>query len=172
MKTMDVMERPPVEIEEAVYLPADLSDWVSKAQLREWVVEHVNSMNWDNPELNELLRRNRDFEPKALLCTITLAYAIGHFGAEDVMRACSRDPQFRPIRPNLPPRVEDFSAFRKFNRVLIQETLHNVMLRALKTQFVDADEFAIFPASLGRMAAANALDRLNLARHIDRSHEF
>ena len=169
--TMDVMERPPVEIEEAVYLPTDLSDWVSKAELREWIVEHVDSFNWENPELLEQLQRSPDFEPKALLCTISLAYAIGAFGAEDVMRACSRDPEFKPVRPKLPPRAEDFSSFRKLNRVLINDVLLHVITRALKTQFIDADEFVLFPAGLRRMVAENATERLDLARHIDRSHE-
>ena len=172
MNTLDVMERPPVEIEEAVYLPTDLSEWVSKAQLREWVIEHVDSMNWNNPELKELLRRNPEFEPKALLSTIVLAYTIGMFGSEDVMRACSRDPEFKPIRPSLPPLLQDFGAFRKLNRLLIHETLHRVITSALMTRFIDADGMITLPAGLRRLVANNALERMNIARHIDRSHEL
>lgn len=169
---MDVMERPPVEIEEAVYLPTDLSEWVSKAQLRAWIVEYVDSMNWENPELKELLRRNPDFEPKALLCTIVLAYAIGLFGSEDVMRACSRDPEFKPIRPSLPPLLQDFGTFRKLNRLLIHEAMENIITRALMTQFVEAETLTRLPAGLRRLVVNNALERLNIARHLDRSHEL
>src|SRR3954468_2586171 len=124
MNTLDVMERPPVEIEEAVYLPNDLSDWVAKSQLREWIVERVNSFNWNNAELTELLRRNPEYEPQALLATTVLAYLTGIFSGEDIVRACSRDPEFRSVRPKLPPRGDEFSTFRKLNRFLIMDVLH------------------------------------------------
>lgn len=170
MKTMEVMERPPVEIEETVYLPSDLSDWVGKAQLREWIVERVDALDWNCPELLEALRHNRAFEPRALLSIAALAYLTGRFCAEEIVRACSRDPEFRPIRPNLPPRAEEFSTFRKLNRVIIEEVLQHVMTRALWTQFVDADEQSFLPAGLRRMIAQNATERLHIARHLDRSH--
>jgi transposase len=169
MKTLDVMERPPVEIEEAVYLPNDLSEWVGSAQLREWIVERVNSFNWENPELLKLLRREPEYEPRALLCTAAMAYLTGIFSGEDIVRACSRNPEFRPFRPKLPPRAEDFTTFRKLNRALIKDVLQVVTTKALRTQFIDADEFVVFPAGLRRMIDENAGERLDIARHMDRN---
>lgn len=163
------MERPPAEIEEAVRLPSDLSEWVAKAQLRKWVVERVDSFDWDNSELETLLRQQPEFEPRALLSASALAYLIGVFGAEEIVRACSRDPEFKPLRPKLPPRAEEFSTFRKLNRALIQDVLQHVTMKALWTQCVDGNDYAILPAGLRRRVAENAIERLNIARHLDRA---
>jgi hypothetical protein len=169
MKGLEVMEGPPVEIDEAVRLPSDLSEWVAKAQLREWIAERVNSFDWENPELEKILRQQPEFEPRALLSAAALAYLTGAFGAEEIVRACSRDPEFKPIRPKLPPRAEEFSTFRKLNRALIQEVLQHVIVKALWTQCVDGNDSAILPAGLQRMVTQNAMERLNIARHMDRA---
>src|SRR3954469_25479940 len=100
-------------VEEELSIPSDLSTGVPMSQLREWITAEGATLNWAISELVELLRRYPEFEPQALLNSMTLAYASGVFGAEEIARHCSADPQYRPVRPKLPPLAADLKRFRK-----------------------------------------------------------
>ena len=79
------MERParsPEQKNEEIRIPLDLTAWVSAPRLREWIMSTVATLDWTNAELMELLKRHPEFEPKALLNTLTFAYATGVFGAD------------------------------------------------------------------------------------------
>jgi len=160
------------EVEEELSIPSDLSEWVPVSQLREWIQTDVATLNWSNAELIELLRRYPEFEPQALLNTMTLAYATGVFGAEEIARHCSVDPQYRPVRPKLPPLSGDLKRFRKENRGVFKWCLVNLITRVLKAQFVEGDSIEILPPGLRRYVVENAVERLDIARHMDRSAEL
>lgn len=157
---------------EELSIPLDLSAWVPCSRLREWIKADVATLNWSSPELIELLRRSPEFEPQALLNTMTLAYATGIFGADEIARYCSADPEFRPVRPKLPPIAADLKQFRKENRGIIKWCLANVITRALKTQFIECDGIDTLPPGLRRYVVQNAIERLDIARHMDRGAEL
>jgi len=153
-------------------IPFDLSLWVSTPLLAEWIMSDVATLDWTNPELLELLREHPEFEPKALLNTMTLAYAIGIFGAEEIARHCSSDIEFRAVRPKLPPIASELKRFRKENRGLLKWCLARVITRALRTQFIDGDSIDLLPPGLRRHVVENAIERLDIARHMDRIGEL
>ena len=132
----------------------------------------VARLNWTNAGLLELLRKHPDFEPKALLNTMTFAYATGVFGAEEIARRCSEDSDFRGVRPKLPPRTAELKRFRIENRGLFKWCLVNVTSRALKSRFIEGDSLEILPPGLRRYVVENAIERLDIARHMDRSGEL
>ena len=132
-------------MEEKLTISLDLGTWVSAAQLREWIMNEVAKLDWTNEGLLELLRKHPDFEPKALLNTITFAYSSGIFSADEIARCCSEDPEFRGVRPKLPPRAAELKRFRKENRGLLKWCLVNVITRALKTQFIEGESIDSFP---------------------------
>src|SRR5688572_1449731 len=101
---------------DALSFPLDLTEWVPVSQLRDWIMTDVATLDWTNPDLMELLRQFPDFEPKALLNTMTLGYATGIFAAEEIARRCSSDVEFRRVRPKLPPEAIELKAFRRDNR--------------------------------------------------------
>lgn len=152
-----------------VSIPLDLSEWVPTSQLSEWILSDVATLDWINPELLELLRQYPEFEPKALLNTMTLAYATGIFGAEEISRQCSTNPDFRMVRPKLPPLASEMQQFRKENRGVFKWCLAQVLTRALKAQLKEGDEIDTLPAGLRRLVVENAIERLDIARHMDRS---
>jgi len=158
--------------EDELSIPLDLSLWVPASQLREWIMSDVATLNWPNEELLELLRQYPEFEPKALLNTMTFGYATGVFSAEEIARHCSEDPAFRGVRPRLPPVASELKKFRKENRGLFKWCLAQVITRALKTQFIEGDSIQVFPPGLRRYIVENAIERLGLARHMDRSGEL
>jgi hypothetical protein len=153
-------------------IPLDLSQWVPVSQLREWIMSDVATLNWASAEPKEVLRHNPDFEPKALLNTMALAYATGVFTADEIARRCSADIEFRAVRPKLPPLPADLKAFRKENRAVFKWCLTKVITRALKTQFVEGDSVEDLPPGVRRYVVENAVERLELARHLDRSAEL
>jgi hypothetical protein len=160
------------EAEAELNIPHDLSVWVPAAQLRKWIMDDVATLNWTNPELLEVLRKHPDFEPKALLNTLAFAYATGVFAAEEVERRCSTDLEFRGVRPKLPPIAGELKRFRKENIGMMKWCLVNVISRALKTQFIEGDAIETLPPGLKRHVVQNAIERLELARHMDRGGEL
>lgn len=159
-------------MEEELSIPLDLGLWVPVSQLREWIMSDVATLDWTNEGLLELLRQHPDFEPKALMNVMTLGYATGIFAAEEIARHCSEDPAFRGVRPRLPPIASEMKKFRRANRGLLKWCLAQVITRALKTQFIEGDSIQVFPPGLRRYIVENAVERLDLARHMDRSGEL
>ena len=163
----------PIETEKAeLSIPLDLKEWVPVSQLRDWIMTDVATLDWTNDELMEFLRRHPEFEPKALLNTMTLAYVTGVFNAEEIARRCSSDVEFRAVRPKLPPIPAELKAFRKANRAIFKWVLAQVITRALKTQFEEGEAIESLPMGLRRYVLDNAVERLELARHLDRSAEL
>ncbi len=157
---------------EELSIPLDLSAWTPTSQLRDWIMSDVATLNWTNPELLELLRKHPDFEPKALLNTMTFAYATGIFGAEEIARHCSEDPDFRGVRPKLPPISEELIRFRKENRGVLKWCLAKVVTRSLISEFIERDDITTLPPGLRRFVVENVIERLDIARHMDRGPEL
>jgi transposase len=171
MKEMATMEKP-LRAEDELTIPLDLSVWVPPAQLRDWIMADVATLNWTSADLLEILRKHPEFEPKALLNTMTFAYVIGIFGAEEIARRCSEDLEFRGVRPKLPPIAAELTRFRKENRGVFKWCLANVIGRALKSQLIEGDTIQNLPPGLHRYVVENATERLELARHMDRTAEM
>jgi hypothetical protein len=165
------MEKP-LRAEDEVSIPLDLSVWVPAAQLRDWIMADVATLNWTSPELLEILRKHPDFEPKALLNTMAFAYVTGVFSADEVERRCSTDLEFRGVRPKLPPIASELKRFRKENLGVMKWCLVNVISRALKTQFIEGNDMETLPPGLRRHVVENASERLELARHMDRTGDM
>jgi len=160
------------DTEEELSIPQDLSEWVPASTLRDWVMSNVATLDWTHPELLELLRTHPDFEPKALMNTMTFAYSVGIFGAEEIAHHCSSNPDFRGVRPKLPPVVSDLRQFRNENRGLLKWALASVISRALKTQFMEGESIEVLPPGLRRFVVENATERLDIARHLDRREDL
>ena len=172
MNETAIKDVPTTAAREELSIPLDLGEWVPVAQLRDWIMSDVAKLNWTNPSLLDVLRKHPDFEPKALLNTMTFAYATGVFAAEEIMRRCSEDETFRGVRPNLPPRVAELKRFRIENRGLFKWCLASVIARALKAQIIEGDSIETLPPGLRRYVVENATERLDNARHMDRNGEL
>lgn len=170
MKNTATLERPTgTENEAELSIPLDLSQWVPCSQLGEWIKEDVGALNWNNPELLAALRRQPEYEPRPLLQTLVLGYATGVFGAEEIERHCATNPDFRAVRPKFSPRPVELKQFRRENLGLLKWCLVKVITRALTSQFIERDEIEVLPPGLRRHVVENATERMDLARHMDRS---
>lgn len=62
--------------------------------------------------------------------------------------------------------------FRRENRGVFKWTLVNVLTRAMKAQFTEGDSIERLPSGLRAHVVENAIERLELARHVDRNAEL
>jgi transposase len=156
----------PARLKNELALPWDLGDWVNPAHLLDWVVEEVNRLDWTNPKLLDYLQKNPAYRPKMLLCLLTWAYAAGVFESEEVTQACFQHSFLQSLCSNKPPSSTAVARFRRENRGLLRWSLVQVFKRVLKDRFKLADSF--WPAGLNLYLADTAVQRLDLARQMDR----
>jgi hypothetical protein len=100
------------------------------------------------------------------LCLLTWAYAAGVFESEEVTQACFQHSFLQSLCSNKPPSSTAVARFRRENRGLLRWSLVQVFKRVLKDRFKLADSF--WPAGLNLYLADTAVQRLDLARQMDR----
>jgi hypothetical protein len=62
--------------------------------------------------------------------------------------------------------------FRKENRAAFKWSLTQIITRTLKSKFIDVSHVEVLPPGLRRHVVENAVERLEIARHMDRAAEL
>lgn len=155
-------ERPPKRFS----LPWDLLEWTDPDTLRGWVMDAVNSLDWDNAAVVACLRGHPAYQPRKMLGLLTYAYTTGMFGSEEVATACARDKVFRALSEGMLPTAAGIVRFRREHRGLLQWCLGQVLDRAVRSRF-GLDNRPLVPG-LRQCLVESATERLDLARHLDR----
>ena len=148
-------------------IPLDLSTWADKPLLLQWVVEEIDSLDWSNPELVQILHSNPKFKPRFLLVLIVYAYATGRYDSEEVAETYFTEPVLQHLFPEQGPSASTVMRFRRDYRGLLRWGLAQVLKRSLRHRYDLGD--AAIPAGLNRMIVKAATVRLDAARHFDRS---
>jgi hypothetical protein len=151
---------------EKFHLPWDLTEWVDKETLLNWVVEEIATLDWANPELEAYLEANPAFQPRFLLTLTVYSYATGACESDEVVDLFFREESLKRLFPNETPQTHDIPRFRRQNRGLIKWGLVQVLKRALRKQ-LDLGE-SLIPAGLRRYVIGSAVTRIDVARHLDR----
>jgi hypothetical protein len=149
-------------------IPWDLSEVVEAKALNSWVREEIESLNWSNPALVAHLRAHPNYHPRMMLMVLTYAYASGVFESEEILRRCDADPLYREMCTEAVP--ESLSALRKFrrdNKALLKWSLVQILKRCLAAP--SQNQAVSVPAGVKRLLIENAVSRLDLARHMDRT---
>lgn len=154
--------------DENLVVPWDLTEWVDKAALRQWIAEEVETLDWNNPEAVAVLRTYRTYQPKTMLCLLTYAYATAVFESDEIIRQCYSEESFRLISEGHAPETANVvSRFRREHRGLLKWCLGQVLKRAVRSKAGEV----FLPAGLKRHLLDAAVMRLNVARHMDRGAE-
>lgn len=148
-------------------IPWDLSSWAERGRVLDWVIQDVESLDWDNPELLSFLRANPAFQPRLLLVLITYAYALGLCESEEVVQLYYTDAGLKAKFPAQNPTASAVTRFRRDHRGLLKWGLAQCFKRALRHRYA-LGEIPI-PPGLRRALDEAAAGRLELARHVDRS---
>jgi transposase len=157
----------PLSLNGGLVIPLNLGEWMAPERLLESITASVEELNWSNPGLGAYLETHPEYRPKMLFRLLAFAYATGIFDAEEIESNCFADPFFRYICEGEPPRPRDISRFRRENRFLLKWVLTQVLIEALKKKFNLGN--TPFPAGLRRFLVAAVVERLDLARHLDRA---
>ena len=160
-------EMEPTEQKEKLIFPWDLTEWVEKRELLQWVKEEIGGLDWSNPELVEHLRAHPGYQPRSMLSLLTYAYATGVYESDEIVRACYEDEAFRSLCENGVPTTNAIGRFRRENRGLLKWALEQLLKRALRTKYSLGN--ALLPSGLRRHVMDLAIERLNMARHMDRA---
>jgi hypothetical protein len=148
-------------------LPWDLGEWVSREMLLAWIDQNLDSLDWGNPELVKYLAERPDYQPRQMLRLIGLAYAVGLFESEEIASNTRVDPVFRSVGGNVPLASREILRFRRENRSLIKWLLAQVLNKAFRERFELGSR--LLPSGLRRYLEQNAVERIDLARHVDRA---
>ncbi len=166
---------PPVASDQTVYtkrgalrLPLDLSQWIAPEKLSSWAREETEKLNPERPEAQEFLRMLPETRPKVMLSLLLYAYATQVFGSEDIVQACQESPIFRDLCNGKPAFPEELEHFRRKHRILLENILAAIFVRAVREKYVDIGKL---PPGLEYSIFARAVDRLDTARHMDRAEE-
>ena len=161
---------PDVSAGDRFAVPQDLSDWVDKPVLLQWILEEVDTLDWSNPELVQILQANPAFQPRFYLVLLIYAYALGRFESDDVIETYFGEAGLKRLFPGQDPRTAGIRRFRRDYRGLLRWGLGQVLKRALRFRF-EVDDATTLPAGLNRLMVVAATARLDAARHFDRSSE-
>lgn len=148
-------------------LPWDFSVWLDRAALLAGIVAEVDSLDWQNSALQEFLRANPAFQPRYLLVLITYGYAVGVFESEELALLPIREPALQARFPREEASSKAIMRFRREHRGLLKWTLSQCLKRVLRERFHLGD--APLPVGVRRALLEAASNRLDLARHVDRS---
>jgi hypothetical protein len=148
-------------------LPWDFSVWTDAPSLLAGIIAEVDSLDWDNPALQEILRANPTFQPRYLLVLITYAYAIGVFESEEVALLPLHDNAVQARFPREEASFKAITRFRRDHRGLLKWTLSQCFKRVLRERFQLGN--TPIPVGVRRALVEAASSRLDLARHVDRS---
>jgi Transposase domain (DUF772) len=148
-------------------IPWDLSTWSARERLLEELLGEIDSLDWANPELVQLLQANPAFQPRFLLALLCFAYATGICESDEVVSLYHRDPLFKSHLPGHAPTTRSITRFRRENRGLLKWCLSQIFKQALRDKYEIGDQ--LLPAGLRRHLNDAAAARLDIARHCDRA---
>ena len=150
-------------------IPWDLREWEQGEIVRDWVVEEIEQLEWDDPEVRRYIQAYPREHPKMMLRALTYAYLTGLFESDEIALACRRDTPLRALSGNSELTASNIARFRRKNRPLLKWTLMRVMRRAITAGLGCQPER--MPVTFRRSVETSAVERLNFARHLDRGAE-
>lgn len=150
-------------------IPWDLGEWEKRELVRDWVVEEIERLEWDEPEVRRYIQAHPRAHPKMMLRVLTYAYLTGLFESEEIALACRQDTPLRALSGNSELTTFSIARFRRQNRPVLKWTLMRVMRRAIAAGLGCQPER--MPVTFRRSVEASALERLNFARHLDQGFQ-
>jgi hypothetical protein len=165
LEQISVMKEP--NRRESLGIPLNVAEWVDADLLKVWVVEEVETLDWANLELQEYLKAHPDFRPKDLLCLLIFAYATSLLESEEIVGALQRQDGLSDLWRGPGPTAKEIGKFRRENRGLLKWGLVQILKRAVQHKF-HLGEMRFLPG-LRQALVDSAIERLDLARHMDRA---
>jgi len=144
-------------------LPLDLREWVPSERLMASVQEELSAIgnSYEKAEVGANV-------PKRRLGVLAFGYLLGRFDTEEVVLLCQTEPLFHSLSEGEVMWPSELTQHRRRNRGLLIADLASVLGRAFREHFQISTE--VLPSELKRCFHEDAVDRLDIARHMDRTN--
>ncbi len=149
-------------------VPLNLCQWVSPDLIAEWIKMEVERLDHTKSEVREAMAAKVECHPEVLLSVLVFAYATQLYVSEEITSACHQDPVLRSLCRGKVPFAEELTHFRRTHRLLVENVLAQLLIRAVREKFVELGEL---PAGLQHSLFGRAARRLDTARHMDTAGE-
>lgn len=149
------------ELSEAL---ANLRAWVDPFALA-WWVEQEAELTGCNSRMPEMFDHSAESSPRVILCVLAFSYTVGVCSSEEIVRNCQINSAYRVLGGGNYLLRQELIHFRRRHRRLLIELLARIFRRAIKERFSFAD--AALPASMEEHLRKLAVERLDIARHLD-----
>ncbi len=136
--------------------------------LSSWVREEAYSLG-QNARLPELFNQSAECSPRILLCVLGYAYTIETFSSEEIVRNCRSNGALGALSGGKFLLRQELRRFRRRHRALLTDLITRVFMRFVSEWF-GLNRWEL-PLRLKRNLQRAAIDRLDIARHLDASDE-
>jgi hypothetical protein len=137
----------------------NLCEWVPASTLLKWIQEELVAAGPAQVE------EWQDKPLKSVLSALTFAYAQAQFDSEEIDKLCQSEPFFQMLCEGESVGWGEIAHFRHKNRGLLITVLARVLSRAFRYHF--GIEAEVLPTKLRQRFHEAAVERLDIARHLD-----
>jgi hypothetical protein len=146
----------------------DLRACVDPFLLAAWVGEEANALGC-NARMPEMFDRSAECSPRILLCVLAYSYTRGVFSSEEIVRNCRTNGVFGVLAEGKFLFRQELTRFRRRHRALLAKLIARVFVRFVSEWF--GFNRRELPACIETYLERTAIDRLDIARHLDTSDE-
>ncbi len=149
----------------AAELPENLRNWFSDPTLVAWIDEEFKRFERNHPQEASYSKDHPNDLPAFMAPVLAFAFASGMFASDEIAGACRSDPVLHRLCNGRPPFQQQLCSFRRRNRPLLVQVLTGVFKRAITRKL--GSSAAMLPRHTARTLHDQAVERLDLARHMD-----
>jgi transposase len=143
-----------IDYDTPMILPPNLRDWVPEGHLANFILDAVEEMDLRLVKVNDRGTGSPQYPPRMLLALLLYCYATGVFSSRRIQQASLDSVPVRMICGDTHPDHDTICAFRRENKVLLQETFVRVLELAQALKFLQVGQITV--AIDGTKVLANA----------------
>jgi len=152
-----LLERAPLD------LPLNLAGWVAPEKIAHWILEEVAQVDFGKSEGQGGPGHLPESRSRVVLGVLLLAYSTHRFSSSEIVSACHSDKVLNGICEGKMPFIDELEHFRRRHRVLLENLLGQLLVRAVKEQFLPVGHL---PAGLQHSLMKRAVEQIDTARHM------
>lgn len=157
-----------VDLDELSGAIADLRLWLDPGLLASWVSEEADALGC-NARTQEMFERCAECNPRILLCVLGYSYARGIFSSEEIVRNCRTKGALGALSERIFLFRQELTHFRRRHRALLTELIARIFVRFV-CEWFGLERHNLRPYIITYLQRT-AIDRLDIARHLDTSDE-
>lgn len=140
-------------------VPMNLCEWVPASTLVKWIQEEIVADA--HAQVGEWQEKHR----KNVLRALAFAYAQAEFDSQQIDKLCQSETFFQMLCEGESVWSDEIAHLRRKNRGFLVTILARVLGRVFKYHF--GIEAEVLPTTLRQRFYENAVERLDIARHLD-----